>query len=196
MVRLKTNIKKMKRRTANTLTKRNTTSPSRKLISSPTKKRLISPRKKITTSKRMRMSSPLRVKKSPSPSPTRKSAYKSVSSPRYSFRPPPIPPPSFLTSTTSSSPLDKRIHSSKVVIFGRAGCGWCQKAKEMFEGMGVSYVFVDIVDPSTNFTREEMVRLNEITSPTDTVPRIFINGKFAGGFTETSEKIKNGTIKI
>jgi glutaredoxin 1 len=176
--------------TASTSKKRVVSSPSpRKSEKSPPPRRMIkSPSRSYSSPRKPTKTTNTKIK-----SPVAKKAAVKVS-PRYAFRPPPIPPPPSFS--VKSPTLERRINSSSVVIFGRAGCGWCQKAKEMFEGMGASYLFVDIVDPSTNFTREEMVRLNEITSPTDTVPRIFINGKFAGGFSETSEKIKNGTVKI
>lgn len=182
----------------------------------------ISPKKSTSPPKRRKAAtttiaspSPPKRRKAAATSPTKKRATKSPSpsdavvnrrkpqmyssssnsSPRYAFRPPPIQNER-LPLKVSSSSLDKRIKTTRIVIFGRADCGWCRRAKEFFDGMNVKYAFVDITDPNVGFTREEMVLLNEITAPTETVPRIFVDGVFVGGFADTTEKIKNGSIKI
>ncbi len=170
--------------------KRRVASPKRR-VASP-KRRVASPKRRVASPKRQNIkNNKILIKSSPKIKSIMKT--KPTTSPKTIFH-----RPLSSSSSLSSSPLSRRLkaYSSRVIIFGRAGCGWCQKAKEMFEGMRVPYTFVDILDPATNFSREDMVELNEITAPVDTVPRIFVDGKFVGGFSDTSEKIKNGFLKF
>lgn len=72
-----------------------------------------------------------------------------------------------------------------VVIFGRPGCPYCVKAKEIAEQLSrdredFSYRYVDI--QAENITKEDLSK--SVGKPVETVPQIFIDEKPIGGCTD------------
>lgn len=71
------------------------------------------------------------------------------------------------------------------VIFGRPGCPYCQRAKELAEKLchdcdNFSYRYVDI--QSEGITKEDLSK--SVGKAVETVPQIFIDEKPIGGYTE------------
>lgn len=72
--------------------------------------------------------------------------------------------------------------STYVVIFGRSGCPYCIKAKEIAEQLShdrkdFSYRYIDM--PAEKITKEDLSK--SIGVPVNTVPQIFVDGKLIGG---------------
>ncbi|MEH6628716.1 MAG: GrxA family glutaredoxin [Motiliproteus sp.] len=73
----------------------------------------------------------------------------------------------------------------KVTIFGRAGCGFCVRAKELCEAKGFQYRYVDI--HLEGVSKADLERT--AGSPVETVPQIFSGKYHIGGYTEFSEMV-------
>ncbi|MCB9358442.1 glutaredoxin [Candidatus Woesearchaeota archaeon] len=75
---------------------------------------------------------------------------------------------------------------AKVKIYGKKICSYCQDAKRWFSDEGIAFEYEDISDE----------KLSELQKETgiDTVPQIFINGAFIGGWVKTMELIENGEL--
>ncbi|MDO6683249.1 MULTISPECIES: GrxA family glutaredoxin [unclassified Oceanobacter] len=68
----------------------------------------------------------------------------------------------------------------RVTIFGREGCGYCRRAKELCEIKELDFKYIDInVEGISKADLEKTVG-----KPVDTVPQIFIGTEHVGGYTE------------
>ncbi|CAL1329316.1 GrxA family glutaredoxin [Candidatus Providencia siddallii] len=77
------------------------------------------------------------------------------------------------------------------VIFGSNNCKYCIFAKELSEKIksinsGFDYKFIDIY--SEGITEEELFKI--VGKKIETIPQIFIDKKYIGGFTEFKTYIK------
>ena len=78
-----------------------------------------------------------------------------------------------------------------VVVFGRDGCPYCVKAKNLLTEKQIPFLYADIskaeyrdlVTPMINFTGMK------------TIPQVFVGGKLLGGYTDLAKAIQNGTLK-
>ncbi|APX93124.1 glutaredoxin [Halomonas sp. 1513] len=82
-----------------------------------------------------------------------------------------------------------------VVIFGRPGCPFCVRAKELADklsdiGAIGGYRYVDIHEEG--ITKADMEKT--IGKPVDTVPQIFIDQTHIGGFTEFDRYAKDNEL--
>lgn len=66
-----------------------------------------------------------------------------------------------------------------VVIYTTDWCGWCARAKRLFEAKGVPYREIDV--EAVDGAREEMQRRSGRTS----VPQVFIDDRHIGGYDDT-----------
>lgn len=71
-----------------------------------------------------------------------------------------------------------------IVIWSKAGCGYCEKAKNLLKQKGLEFEERKI--DGVNWTKEQLL---EAVPNARTVPQIFIDGKLIGGYTELSEAI-------
>lgn len=71
-----------------------------------------------------------------------------------------------------------------IVIWSKAGCGYCEKAKNLLNQRGLAFEERKI--DGVNWTREQLL---EAVPHARTVPQIFIDDKLIGGYTELSEAI-------
>ncbi|PQJ89152.1 glutaredoxin [Aliivibrio sifiae] len=81
------------------------------------------------------------------------------------------------------------------VVFGKATCPFCIKAKAALDEAGVEYVYHDVVKDSAALYRmipEVKAIIGEKTPVT--VPQIWLDGKYVGGFDELT-KIMNTDVK-
>lgn len=84
--------------------------------------------------------------------------------------------------------MDKEI-KSKITLYTKPGCFYCSSAKSFLDDMKVQYSEIDV---SNNRTRHE--ELMEETG-SKTVPYIFINDKFIGGYTDMLKMAEEGTLE-
>lgn len=78
---------------------------------------------------------------------------------------------------------------SKVVIYSKDSCPYCDMAKELFDSKGIAYEEIKVDQDKQQL--EEMVKL----SNRRTVPQIFINGQSIGGYDDLTTLVKNGKLK-
>ena len=78
----------------------------------------------------------------------------------------------------------------KVVIYSKQHCPYCVRAKEFFKERGIPFEEIDI---SNNFDEIEALkkRTNHMT-----MPQIFIDDEFIGGYTDLIAKVQSGEFKI
>jgi glutaredoxin 1 len=67
---------------------------------------------------------------------------------------------------------------SKIIIFGKKRCSFCQRAKELCETKGVEYSYIDIEEKG--ITRADLE--DKAGVPVSTVPQIFNGEDYIGGF--------------
>lgn len=75
-------------------------------------------------------------------------------------------------------------------IFGKDGCPFCVKAKASMDAAGMSYTYHDVVkNPGAMY--EMITRVKQIIGPKTpvTVPQIWIDGEYVGGFDELSQRL-------
>ncbi|XP_075012675.1 glutaredoxin 2 isoform X3 [Calonectris borealis] len=89
------------------------------------------------------------------------------------------------------SQVQEIISDNCVVIFSKTTCFYCKMAKKLFEGMNVNYTAVEL-DMNTNGSQFQDI-LEQMTGGR-TVPRVFVNGTFVGGATETQRLHEEGRL--
>ncbi|NXK08839.1 GLRX2 protein, partial [Herpetotheres cachinnans] len=87
--------------------------------------------------------------------------------------------------------IQDMISENCVVIFSKSTCPYCKMAKKLFEGMDVNYTSVEL-DMNTNGSQLQDV-LEQMTGGR-TVPRVFVNGTFVGGATDTQRLHEEGKL--
>lgn len=114
-------------------------------------------------------------------------------------------------SRTPSSEAEELISSAlgshKVVIFSKQSCGYCDAAKRIFrqESLRLSNVGCNAPSPEVielddgsmdpRIAREIQIALGRMTGG-NTVPRVFVEGEFVGGATETMRYAKSGGLRM
>jgi len=68
----------------------------------------------------------------------------------------------------------------RVTIFGREGCGFCVRAKELCERKELNFRYIDIHKEGISKADLEQT----VGKPVETVPQIFIGQDHIGGYTE------------
>eukprot|EP00112_Aurelia_sp_Birch-Aquarium-sp1_P017808 Seg417.9 transcript_id=Seg417.9/GoldUCD/mRNA.D3Y31 product="Glutaredoxin-2 mitochondrial" protein_id=Seg417.9/GoldUCD/D3Y31 len=86
------------------------------------------------------------------------------------------------------SAVDTAILENCVVMFSTTSCKYCNKAKQSLTDFGVRFKVVEL----DLLGRNSFKVSSELSLKTGqrTVPQIFVNGKFVGGYTEM-EQLKN-----
>ena len=72
-----------------------------------------------------------------------------------------------------------------VTIWGRPSCSFCERAKSLCDQYDLKYDYITIDGP------EKLQELQEQVPGVRTVPQIFWNGKYVGGYTEFAQEIEN-----
>lgn len=78
----------------------------------------------------------------------------------------------------------------KVVIYSKQPCPYCVRAKEFFKERGIPFEEIDLTD---NF--DEVEALKKKTNHM-TMPQIFIDDAFIGGYSDLIAKLQNGELKL
>lgn len=73
----------------------------------------------------------------------------------------------------------------RVTIFGRPGCGFCTRAKQLCEIKELNFRYIDIY--AENISKADLEKT--VGKPVETVPQIFIGQDHIGGFTEFEQYI-------
>lgn len=88
--------------------------------------------------------------------------------------------------------IDQALQDSKIVIFSKTQCPWCDKAKALFEAYGEEYATYELDNmsngPEVAQTLKQLTKMN-------TVPNIYINGRHIGGFTATNDLHNRGVLR-
>uniref|UniRef100_A0A8D0H9N0 Glutaredoxin-2, mitochondrial n=1 Tax=Sphenodon punctatus TaxID=8508 RepID=A0A8D0H9N0_SPHPU len=87
--------------------------------------------------------------------------------------------------------IQETIADNCVVIFSKSTCSYCRMAKQLFQDMNVNYTAVEL-DMCENGNQFQDVLLKMTGGRT--VPRIFINGTFVGGATDTQKLHLEGRL--
>jgi glutaredoxin len=69
-------------------------------------------------------------------------------------------------------------------VYGSPWCGYCRRAKSLLTAKGVEYEEILVGE---EISREELSR--KIGRPALTVPQIFLDGEYIGGYTELADKL-------
>lgn len=78
----------------------------------------------------------------------------------------------------------------KVTIYTKDYCPYCDRAKEYFGTRGIAFEEIDVTrDPQVYADLKQ--RTGHMT-----VPQIFIDDKFVGGYTDMVDKIRRGELVI
>lgn len=90
--------------------------------------------------------------------------------------------------------LKNLIHSSNIVVLGTNFCGACVRAKKMLSQKQMPFLNIDISDDEK--FQECLFRSTNI----NTIPQVFVNKKFIGGFMElkylTDTKLLEDLVQI
>ncbi|XP_034523072.1 glutaredoxin 2 isoform X1 [Ailuropoda melanoleuca] len=95
------------------------------------------------------------------------------------------------SATAPVNQIQETISDNCVVIFSKTSCSYCAMAKKLFHDMNVKYkvVELDMLEYGSQFQDALYKMTGERT-----VPRIFINGAFIGGATDTHRLHKEGKL--
>nr|XP_056701232.1 glutaredoxin 2 [Euleptes europaea] len=96
-----------------------------------------------------------------------------------------------LSNVATANQIQETITDNCVVIFSKTTCSYCNMAKMLFRDMNVNYKSVEL-DTYENGNQFQDV-LHRMTGGR-TVPRIFINGTFVGGATDTQRLHREGKL--
>lgn len=72
-----------------------------------------------------------------------------------------------------------------ILIYGKDGCSYCEKAKQLCEERGYNFEYRTL---NVDYTREQLLETFPLAK---TVPQIVINGNKIGGYTELLTYIEN-----
>uniref|UniRef100_A0A9L0RL94 Glutaredoxin-2, mitochondrial n=1 Tax=Equus caballus TaxID=9796 RepID=A0A9L0RL94_HORSE len=95
------------------------------------------------------------------------------------------------SATAPVNQIQETISDNCVVIFSKTSCSYCTMAKKLFHDINVNYkvVELDMLEYGSQFQDA----LYKMTGDR-TVPRIFVNGTFIGGATDTHRLHKEGKL--
>jgi len=87
--------------------------------------------------------------------------------------------------------VEQYIAQSKVIIFSKSYCPFCNKVKDLFNTLGISYVALEL-DLISNGAEIQAALLEK--SGQKTVPNTYINGVHLGGASDTFSKHEAGEL--
>ncbi|KAM4659410.1 glutaredoxin 2 isoform 1-T1 [Amazona ochrocephala] len=96
-----------------------------------------------------------------------------------------------LSNDAAVSQIQEIISDNCVVIFSKTTCSYCRMAKKLFESINVNYTAVEL-DMNTDGSQIQDI-LEQMTGGR-TVPRVFVNGSFVGGATDTQRLHEEGKL--
>jgi ribonucleoside-diphosphate reductase alpha chain len=91
--------------------------------------------------------------------------------------------------------VSKKIEENKLtevketIVYGKPNCPYCTNAKAMLESFGIEYTYIDIT--TTGKTAAELTGRPNVK----TVPQIYLQGNYVGGFNELNTLLNKETIE-
>ncbi len=73
----------------------------------------------------------------------------------------------------------------KAIVWSKYNCPYCDQAKNLLKSRGIAFEERNIND---DWTKEQLL---EAVPTARSVPQIFLNDEYVGGFTELRERLKN-----
>merc|ERR1711916_226787 len=99
---------------------------------------------------------------------------------------------SFFIAISMTGQLSQLISANQVVIFSWVRCPFCVKAKQLLGGLSKDVATYDIDQrPDGDAIHAEIIKATQH----ETVPAIWINGQFIGGFSEVDALHKQGKLE-
>lgn len=77
-----------------------------------------------------------------------------------------------------------------VVVYGTNWCPACKKVKELLTKHKIAFTYKDLESDSK--AREALTKFSDLPN---TIPKVFVNGKFIGGLKETTKLVESGALK-
>lgn len=74
----------------------------------------------------------------------------------------------------------------QIIIFGKDTCSFCIKSKTLLDKNNIEYKYI-LMNEVSNYYQTNY--LNKVPNTYKTVPQIFIDKKFIGGYTDLEELI-------
>jgi glutaredoxin len=110
---------------------------------------------------------------------------------------PPAPAPAAAPPAAPAAPVEARPSgfgdpSIKAQVFGKRSCPWTGRAITLLERHKVDFDFVDLEEPEHE---AKQVKLTQETRQ-NTVPYVYLRGKFVGGFNALSEIERLGQLEV
>ena len=102
------------------------------------------------------------------------------------------PPPAAAASAPVEAPKGFGDPSIKAQVFGKRSCPWTGRAMSLLERHKVDFDFVDLEEPEHE---AKQVKLTQETRQ-NTVPYVYLRGKFVGGFNALSEIERLGQLEV
>nr|XP_009668041.1 PREDICTED: glutaredoxin 2 [Struthio camelus australis]XP_009668042.1 PREDICTED: glutaredoxin 2 [Struthio camelus australis] len=96
-----------------------------------------------------------------------------------------------LSNDAAVNQIQEIVSDNCVVIFSKTTCFYCKMTKKLFEGMNVNYTAIEL-DVNKNGSQFQDI-LEQMTGGR-TVPRVFVNGTFVGGATDTKRLHEEGKL--
>jgi len=78
----------------------------------------------------------------------------------------------------------------RITIFGREGCGFCKRAKELCEIKQLPFNYIDIHQKGISKADLEKT----VGKPVETVPQVFHGKDHIGGYTELARFIEDAGV--
>ena len=73
----------------------------------------------------------------------------------------------------------------KIEMYGRDTCPFCRRARDLAQVLDVDYIYHDVeVDPSAQEQRQLLAEKHDHR----TVPMVFVDGQFIGGYDDFAAK--------
>ena len=77
----------------------------------------------------------------------------------------------------------------RITIFGREGCGFCKRAKELCEMQELNFIYIDI--HKEGISKADLEKT--VGKPVETVPQVFHGQEHIGGYTELAAFLEEAT---
>ena len=72
----------------------------------------------------------------------------------------------------------------KAIVWSNVGCTYCEQAKKLLESKGITYEERNLAEGWS------VQQLHEVVPGARTVPQIFLDDKYVGGYTQLVELLK------
>lgn len=88
--------------------------------------------------------------------------------------------------------ITETVSGSQVVVYSKSYCPYCAKAKDLFDGMGQSYVSIELDQLDKGAEIQETL---QTMTGQRTVPSIFVSGEHLGGCDDATRAAASGKLK-